>query len=439
MARHTASPSLIAAVVLVLLACPSVRGGYDVCLTYCFCQSIGNYGTVVQCNFPVPFTSDTLDWSNKGIFSIAPGVFAGLSNLKVLNLGGNALTGASIDAHLFDPLVSLDMLYLNGNLYLGSLPVGIFDNLPMLRVLYLSTTGLATLNANMFDKLTKLSYLDLSNNLALGLTACLDSCMCHAATGVVASCAFPNPTAVTTLNWESKGISFIAPNAISALTNLQSMMLRGNNIKLLSPYIIQPFPKLSILDVYGLPLNSFACGQYCQCSSAGVLYSCTYDASITSIALDGMGITAVSPSAYAIRQGTKTISLANNSMSWGTATVFLNSQSAWGLASVNLNFNGLGDMPAGALDNAANTITSLSLKGNNIALIPPNAFDKLSLSSLDLSGNVLSSVPVTLFSQQKNLDTLSLASNKLSALPATVFANQGKLSRLDLSGNSPMY
>ncbi|CAE7652911.1 CPN2 [Symbiodinium pilosum] len=58
------------------------------------------------------------------------------------------------------------------------------------------------------------------------------------------------------------------------------------------------------------------------------------------------------------------------------------------------------------------------------------------LNDLDLSDNLLRSLPENLFAGQTGLQKLDLASNELRALPAKLFSNLTALDHLNLSCNS---
>ena len=103
----------------------------------------------------------SLDLSGQGIENLRTGDFAGLSALRMLNLGDNRLTGFPAD--LFNDLHSLQFLYLNDN-NLNALPGVLFEGHTRLEILYLYGNSLDTLPPELFDDLTSLKRLNLTDN-----------------------------------------------------------------------------------------------------------------------------------------------------------------------------------------------------------------------------------------------------------------------------------
>ena len=106
--------------------------------------------------------TDTLKLSSQSIDDLAAGDFAGLTELKTLNLFNNKLTALPDD--VFDELTALKTLNLDHN-ELNTLPDGVFERLTALQVLYLNENKLTTLPDGVFERLTALKFLYLGNNL----------------------------------------------------------------------------------------------------------------------------------------------------------------------------------------------------------------------------------------------------------------------------------
>lgn len=70
----------------------------------------------------------------------------------------------------------------------------------------------------------------------------------------------------------------------------------------------------------------------------------------------------------------------------------------------------------------------MDLHGQRLTKIPENVFSRTDLTSLDLSGNMLTGAPQSQIGQLKNLTTLDLSNNQLTGLPAEL----GQLSKLEV-------
>ena len=125
-----------------------------------------------------------LDLSRNQITSLPANVFSGLSSLRRLDLGRNAITASGLPASgttsVFDDLSSLEWLALNnqyaqdpnndyrltGNPKLTSIPAGLFNGLSSLEELDLANNGITSsgLPDNLFSPLTSLEGLSLMGN-----------------------------------------------------------------------------------------------------------------------------------------------------------------------------------------------------------------------------------------------------------------------------------
>ena len=87
-----------------------------------------------------------------------------------------------------------------------------------------------------------------------------------------------------------------------------------------------------------------------------------------------------------------------------------------GIATLRLNGSGLTALPAGTFEGLDDTLTSLSLSGNDLQTIAAGVFDPLiGVTSLSLSFNDLSSLPPRIFEKLINLTLLDLQGNPGSA------------------------
>ena len=110
----------------------------------------------------------SLDLSNSGIETLKPDDFAGLTELRNLQLPGNELL--ALPADVFSDLASLTALDLGSN-RLTTLPAGVFSGLASLTTLDLGGNRLTTLPAGVFSGLASLTTLDLGGNRLTTLPA----------------------------------------------------------------------------------------------------------------------------------------------------------------------------------------------------------------------------------------------------------------------------
>ena len=114
-----------------------------------------NLAEICQCT---PTESLKIDLSNKGIVSIDPATFNGLTKLVQLDLESNKLT--TIDPDTFKGLNSLQKLDLDKN-ELTSIDPAIFNGLYSLQNIDLDNNQLTALNPSTFIDLTALIELDI--------------------------------------------------------------------------------------------------------------------------------------------------------------------------------------------------------------------------------------------------------------------------------------
>jgi Leucine-rich repeat (LRR) protein len=115
----------------------------------------------------------TLTLHSNGITSLPEELFQGMTVLQYLDMKENAL---QLPLHVFDSLSNLKVLELGGN-QMTHLEVGIFHNLSRLMRLYLWGNNLQNLTQDVFTGLTSLEFLDLSSNKLTSISADLFAMM----------------------------------------------------------------------------------------------------------------------------------------------------------------------------------------------------------------------------------------------------------------------
>jgi Leucine-rich repeat (LRR) protein len=109
-----------------------------------------------SCAIPASLRVRNLYIDGKGIRSIAPNAFRGLSFLKVLDMSHNNIS--ALPAGSFDGLDNLKLLDLSANV-IGTLEAGVFDAVPTLLTLLLRDNRLVALRAGAFAGLHNLRNL----------------------------------------------------------------------------------------------------------------------------------------------------------------------------------------------------------------------------------------------------------------------------------------
>ena len=106
------------------------------------------------------------------------------------------------------------------------------------------------------------------------------------------------------------------------------------------------------------------------------------------------------------------------------------------LQTLNIADNKLTTLPARIFSNLT-ALASLHLEGNNIETLPSDAFEGLTfLWTLSLTGNELTHLSGDIFDRIPNIRNLYLSNNKLTALPVGIFEGLTQLKQLQMNGNS---
>ena len=176
--------------------------------------------------------TDTLILDKAGILTLRTGDFPGLTSLRGLRLGRNALI--DLPADVFEDLASLTSLKLTANA-LRTLPVGVFDNLDNLEILDVEFNQLETLPAGVFDGL-ELRFLGLEANrlrtLELGvfdgLSGSLGLDLSHNGMTTVTPGVFANLSDWTFLDLSEHELRTLPAGVLAGLTRLDTLWLDRN-------------------------------------------------------------------------------------------------------------------------------------------------------------------------------------------------------------------
>ena len=236
----------------------------------------------------------SLDWDSQGLIGTIPTALSYLSSLKVLNLGGQSLSGT---LSVLQYLASLETLVMSSNQFADSLDC---------------LTGLSSLY-----------YLDMKKN---SLSATMPTGMTHL-------------SSVVYLNLESNLISGIVSSVFGPMTNLGSLYLSANSFTGAMPWLTQNLVNCeydsTLCTVYSEP---GACPSVSACTQECLVLSNVWAAmsGVPATVISGSGTTCCGQSAYGIGclSGSVTSLDWNNQALTGTVPTALSYLS--GLAHLNL-------------------------------------------------------------------------------------------------------
>ncbi|XP_053979405.1 protein toll-like [Hylaeus volcanicus] len=191
------------------------------------------------------------------------GVFKNVPNLKILELGRNRMT--SIEPGVFDDLANLQLLNLWQNMFTEIQP-GVFDKLVSLKSLDLNSNDLLTLPENIFEKLENLEVLNLFGNnftsLPVGLlrhntklrTVLLYGNKKNMTT--LPEGLFANLTYLEAVQLRSSGHVTLPENLFWGCHSLKNISLERNYLTSLPKDIFRGLHELSLLDLWYNELTS---------------------------------------------------------------------------------------------------------------------------------------------------------------------------------------
>ena len=397
---------------------------------------------------------DTINDDMDDITELLAEDFIGLTSLTSLNLSGNGLTG--LPEQVFSPLSTLTDLNLSGNA-LSGLHHRVFLSLSMLTNLDLSGNMLASLSLQIFSSLSGLTNLDLSGN---------------ALTDESALALLPL-RALITLDASNNAFTAL-PDGAFTVVPVQGVDLSGNNPSVrpsdgsanfalrMSPQQINlerepDDPYQFVIGIrQGAPIDieiavSLTGGTFSNgmtetevtisqlMSQSEILEVTPTYAESTEITLTTTTTTSLSPfdpntgvgySGLAIVGETLSLQFGVCDRSEPVSTaillaVIISGQSVSDCSDVTINENdGRNDL---------RMLTSLVLSGSISSLRSGDFLGLSMVTTLDLSGLGLESLPDDVFMGLDALTTLDLSNNQLTSIDTLSFPNT--LTELDLSGN----
>ncbi|XP_066478770.1 slit homolog 1 protein [Tiliqua scincoides] len=358
------------------------------CPAPCACS-----GTTVDCHglglrsVPknIPRSAERLELNGNNITRINKNDFAGLKQLRVLQLMENQIT--VVERGVFDDMKELERLRLNRN-------------------------QLHTLPELLFQNNQALSRLDLSENLLQA----------------VPRKAFRGATDLKNLQLDKNHISCIEEGAFRALRGLEVLTLNNNNI---STIPISSFNHMPKLRTFRLHSNQLFCDCHLgwlsqwlrQRPTIGLFTQCASPAS-----LRGLNVAEIQKNEFSCSGQNDAARAQICSFPSGSCPAMCTCSNGI----VDCRGKGLTAIPA----NLPETMTEIRLELNGIKSIPPGAFSSYKkLRRIDLSNNQISEIAPDAFQGLRSLNSLVLYGNKITELPKGVFGGLYALQLLLLNAN----
>ena len=268
-----------------------------------------------------------LDLSGRGIASLQPGDFGGLTGLESLWLYDNQLS--DLPDNIFSGLPALHTLLLSNN-QLEDLPVDIFSELSSLRLLSLNSNQLRLLPLGIFSGLTRLESLWLSGNQLTSLPVDL----------------FSGLSRLQVLLLGDNNLQSLPADLFKGLDTLGTLWIQQNELGSLPENLFSGLSVLELLGLGGNQLSSLPVGVFSDLAELQILH------------LNSNGLTIVP----------------ENLFSGLSALEFL-----------GLQGNQLSSLPAGVFSGLAK-LQSLYLSNNRLTSVPDGLFSGLrSLRTLNLT------------------------------------------------------
>ncbi|XP_021807903.1 LRR receptor-like serine/threonine-protein kinase EFR [Prunus avium] len=383
-----------------------------------------------------------------------------LTMMKMIFLDINNLTGTIPDE--IGDLPNLEMLSLQGNNLNGLIPSSIF-NISTISEISLSFNQLSgSLSANMGLGLQNLQYLYIGANDLSGVIPNLS-----------------NASTLITIDMNENSFTGFLPSTLCALTNLQSLRLKNNNLTIDTSTpeantlsCLANLRSLTRLSLPENPLNARLDDSFRNCSTSSLQYIYLYNCNMRGNIPIGIG----NLSSLIV------LTLRNNQLSGSIPTslrrlgnlqgLFLNDNKLRGyipyqlcqldnLAYLILSSNQLSGSIPSCLGNLTAFLRYLSLGSNSLSSTIPSTFWRLAyilyvdlssnylighlsqdignlkvVTQIDLSNNNLSGILPSTIGGLQDLVNLSLANNNLEGPIPSSFDRLLSLQLLDLSRNN---
>ncbi|VVC87052.1 unnamed protein product [Leptidea sinapis] len=333
--------------------------------------------TLRQASFISQKTLEEINLYGNMISNIEGGAFISLNELRSLELGRNRLS--KLNSDVFQGIENLEKLDLSEN-FINDFPT---VALKSFTILDLSRNNLVKLSPGTFVGLSDLTYLDIGVN----------------------------------------SLRTLEDDTFDGLVNLQTLLLRDNNILLIPGTALSRLPALT--SVY-LGFNRVTA------LSSDILRAVSDR--INSLVLSRNVIRELPPAAFDHFKNLQHLDLSGNLLNSISSEVFTGLETT--LEFLSLSQNRILGFTGQQLKFVS--LWFLDISGNQISEIPVNAFESIpSLSHLNISHNLhMSVLPQNIFSHNDALLVVDISDVGLKALPVNLFSKNRNLERIYLSHNN---
>ena len=349
-----------------------------------------------------------LTLSHNNIWTLPSGLMCELNNLRLLNLSSNHLMEVG-DVGLSSCRISIVSLILSNN-FISTLNEDDLNWIPTLEILDISHNQISFISENAFSGVANLKEVDLSGNQLSSLPSNL----------------FNVSLNLEKLSLQNNSLTAIDPELFNGLTNLKVLNLSQNAISShhLSRETLSSLASLKTLDL-----------SFNQLSKLGddILTALT---SLQTLFLHNNLIHKIDGNAFANQVQLKVIDLSRNEMSQLEGHIFA---SLGNLVSLKMEDNLLKDL--NNLTVKCTNVLDLTFQSNLLSSVPTFIKNCHSLRAVDLSNNKIAEIQNETFSELAVLTNLNLSGNQLIRLENNTFSStsfgnsSSNLKNLNLSNN----
>ena len=400
------------------------------------------------------FNLRTLDLSWNQLQIVPRNISQYAPNLQLLNLQGNLITSAFLDAS-YTSLTTLRHLDLSRNM-LHSLQASSLDSIRNsgIEILQLSSCSLSSLERGVFRGMWNLTSLSLAGNVDLDkgqLTGALQGFTNHSQLAYldlrdlrltnITKDMIAHLLSLEVLDLSNNSIETVEIGTLSGLAKLHTLYLHINKLTWLNEtgdlvslrrlnlssnklqhIIVSPLQDLEYLDVSFNELSSLPDGWMTEAET------------VREVNLSHNRLKSISSKAF------QQVSIQRLDLSWNDLTT-LHNMGTFKVSVLSVAYNKLSLISDSTFDHTSNMLEELDLSSNYFMFLPNHSYsDFIALQRLNLSRNLLgpwlhSQPSSILFSSLQHLQVLDVSWNNITTLPSTLTRHLSHLTTLHVQHN----